>query len=83
MTNSIVTGGSGAAHGGAADRVGRLDHRVQPALSATSPGLSHTKFFKSVCKSIPTQIRQLILYISNSKGEVDGFVGELTSAKRL
>ena len=33
--------------------------------------------------SIPTQIRQLIIYISNSKGSVDGFVGELTSAERL
>jgi len=31
--------------------------------------------------SIPTQIRQLIIYIRNSKGLVDGFVGELTSAK--
>ena len=27
--------------------------------------------------------RQLILYTSNSKGQVHGFVGELTSAKRL
>ena len=34
-------------------------------------------------RSIPTQIRQLIFRISNSKGHVDGFVGELTSAKRL
>ena len=33
-------------------------------------------------KSIPTQIRQLILYISNIEGQVDGFVGVLTSAKR-
>ena len=29
------------------------------------------------------QSRQRVLYISNSKGCVDGFVGELTSAKRL
>ena len=29
-------------------------------------------------KSIPTQIRQLILYTSNNKGYVDGFVEELT-----
>ena len=34
-------------------------------------------------KPIPTQICQLILYISNSKGQVDEFVGDLTSAKRL
>jgi len=34
-------------------------------------------------KAIPAQIRQLILYISNHRGYVDGFVGELTFAKRL
>ena len=34
-------------------------------------------------KSIPAQIRQLILHVSNRKGSVDEFVGELTSAKRL
>ena len=34
-------------------------------------------------KSIPTQIPQLILRIGNGNGYVDGFVGELTSAKRL
>ena len=34
-------------------------------------------------KSIPTQIRQLILLISNSKGRVDEFVKEVTSADRL
>ena len=33
--------------------------------------------------SILTQIRHLVLYISNSDGSFDGFVGELTSAKRL
>ena len=31
--------------------------------------------------SIPAQIRQLIFYISNNKGQVDGFVRELTSTK--
>jgi len=36
-----------------------------------------------VQKSIPTQIRQLVLYIRNSKGYVDRFWGELTSSKRL
>ena len=30
---------------------------------------------KVLQKSIPAHIRQLILYISNSKGSVDGFVG--------
>ena len=34
-------------------------------------------------KSIPTQIRPLILHISDSQGKVEGFVGELTYAKRL
>ena len=33
-------------------------------------------------KSIPAQIRQLILYISNNEGQVDGFVRELSFAKR-
>ena len=33
-------------------------------------------------KSIPAQIRQLILHISNNKGLVHGFVRELTFAKR-
>jgi len=33
-------------------------------------------------KSIPTQIRQLILYISNSEEEVDGFVGERRERER-
>ena len=33
-------------------------------------------------KSIPVQIRQLILYIGNNKGYVAGFVRELTFAKR-
>jgi len=34
-------------------------------------------------KSLPTQIRHLILYTSNSTGYVDGFVGDLTSAKQF
>ena len=34
-------------------------------------------------KSITTQIRQLTLYISNSIGSVDGFLWELTYAKRV
>ena len=34
-------------------------------------------------KSIPIQLRQLILHISNSEGQSDGFVRELISAKRL
>jgi hypothetical protein len=36
-------------------------------------------------KSVPTKIRQtnLNLYVSDDKGYVDGFVRELTFAKRL
>ena len=35
-----------------------------------------------VKKSIPAQIRQVILHISNDKDSVDGFVRELIFAKR-
>ena len=34
-------------------------------------------------KSIPTKIRQCILFMSNSKGQVDAVAGELTCAKRF
>ena len=34
-------------------------------------------------KSISAQIRQLILYINDAKGKVDGFVRELTFDKQL
>ena len=47
------------------------------------PCLSHSVFQVVLHKSIPTQVCQLILDISSSKEQVDGFVGELTSAKRL
>ena len=40
-------------------------------------------FYKVVSqKSIPAQIRQLVLYTSRNKGYVHGFVRELTFAKR-
>ena len=46
--------------------------------------LSHTKFVESrFQKSISSQIRQPILDFGNSEGHVDGFMGELISAKRL
>ena len=60
--------------------------------AATPPAASrpavHFYLTQSVFKvvsqmSIPRQIRQLILYISNSKESVDESVEELTSAKRL
>ena len=47
----------------------------------------HLYFTESVCKvvlqkSIPRQIRQLILYYYQYRELVDGFVRELTFAKR-
>ena len=51
--------------------------------SRRSRGPSRSHLTQSVCKVvlqkwIPTQIRQLTLYISKRKGWVDDFVGELT-----
>ena len=43
--------------------------------------LTQSAFKVVLQKSIPPQIRQPILHISNSKGEVDGFAGELTFAE--
>ena len=46
--------------------------------------LVHTECFSSrLQESISTKNRQLILYISDSEGLVDGFVGDLTFAERL
>ena len=52
------------------------------------PCLDQSYLTQRVCNvvsqnSIPTQIHQLILDIRDSKGWVDRFVGELTSAKTL
>ena len=49
-----------------------------PAAASATPCV-HKVVFE---KSIPAQICQLILYISNDKGLVDGFVRELTFARR-
>ena len=43
--------------------------------------LSQNVFQVVLQKSIPTQIRLLILYISNSKGYVDGFMGGVDFCK--
>ena len=52
----------------------RLQHRIfNPTKSVFKVDLQ---------KSSPTQMRHLILFISNSKGYVDGFVGVSTSAER-
>ena len=56
---------------------GRRQQHPQPS------DLIQSVFKVVLQKSIPTQIRQRVLYISNSKGYVDGFVEELPSAKRL
>ena len=46
-------------------------------------GLTKSVYKVVLQKSISAQIRRLILYISNNKGHVDGFVEELTFAKRF
>ena len=59
-----------------AEKESRLPDQVQPYITQS--------VLKVVLqKSIPTQNRQLIFNISNSKGQDDGFVWELTSAERL
>ena len=64
---SLTTAG-----GAAVDGAGSHGHGTVAAQAAD-------RVFKNVLqKSIPTQIRQLILCIGNSEGLVDGFVGELT-----
>jgi hypothetical protein len=45
--------------------------------------LTQSVFKVFLQENIPTQTRQRILYISKSRGSVDGFVKWLTSAKRL
>jgi len=57
-------------------------------MKARRLGRSCFIFTESVCKvvlqeSIPAQIRQLIIHISNDEGQVDGFVRELTFAEQL
>ena len=57
-------------------------------IAAATRGPVHTYLPPSVSnvvlqESIPTRIRQLILYIGNSQDYVDGFVWELTPAQRL
>ena len=60
-------------------------HSSPCPLSSARPLFDPTQtVFEDVLQRlIPTQIRQLILYIRNSKGYFDGFVRELTSAKHL
>jgi len=52
-------------------------------FSAHDPCLKLGSLEVVVQKPIPTQIRQLIHSIRNREACDDGFVGELTSAKRL
>ena len=57
-----------------------------PRLLVHQPTLSYLteRVYKVIWKkSIPTQIRQLILYMGNNKGYVDEFVRELNLATRL
>jgi len=57
----------------------------QKRLLPHAPGSYLTESVYKVVfkKSILAQIRQLILYISNNTGKVDGFVRELNFLKRL
>ena len=52
-------------------------------LHPERPYLTHSVSKAVFEKSIPAQIRVLILCASNSEGKVDEFMGELTCAKRL
>ena len=45
--------------------------------------LTEKKCKVALQKSIPAQTHQLILHISNDKGQIDGFVRETTCAGRL
>jgi len=58
-----------------------------PALrgASTQPCIfiSHSVFQVVLQKSITTKNRQLIIYISSYKGQVDGFLWKMTFAKRL
>ena len=53
------------------------------ALVTLHAYLTQSVFKVVLQKSILSQNRQIILHISKDKGLVDGFVGELVSAKRL
>ena len=61
------------------EEVGERARRGRPPLGRA---LAQSVFKLALQKSIPTRIRQLILYISNSKGSVDEFERDSTSAKR-
>ena len=47
------------------------------------PYLTESVYTVVLQNSIPAQILQLILYMSNSEGEVNGFVRELIFANQL
>jgi hypothetical protein len=54
-----------------------------PSILAVRIYLTHNVFTAVFKKSIPAKIRQFILYISKYESQVDGFVRELTFAKRI
>ena len=95
MTNPFLHSGVGEGLQGSENMVQGSSCRVQgraalfvagtlsgPNTQSLQPCLTQSVFILVSQKSIPTQIRQLVLYLSNSKGAVDGYV-ELTSVKRL
>ena len=70
--------------------LGKVDSR-QPGCSNTHGARTldqqefislRVSFYVVLRKPIPTQIRQLIFYITDNEGSVDGFVWELTFAER-
>ena len=61
--------------------VGKLGDRDSAYAPPTHNLISQKVFF--LHKSIPAQIRERIIYISNNQGYVDRFVRKLTFAKRL
>ena len=67
------------------DSDGAAHHALPPLDDHVSPRPYPTQSVDKVVfqESIPTQMRQLILYIIDDNGEVDEFVRELTFAKLL
>jgi hypothetical protein len=57
--------------------------RAASGMDLTKSDLTESVYHVVVQTSIPAQIRELTLYISENKGQVDGFVRESTFAERL
>ena len=64
-------------------RLSHPSHLIEIVVKFVRSDLTESVLTVVLQKSIPPRTRQLILYISNSKGQVDEFVREMTFAKRL